>query len=77
MIMNATNEQKQLLKMYEIYFKLDITFEEAQSKIVKAEKAKEAVRNFWSKGNDLEGSGFFSRWLEDLPKTPKTIKKSK
>lgn len=62
--MKATNEQKQLCRMYGLKIKKDATFEEAAKKIATAKKQHEDQRKS-NVPSDLEGSGMFDRWLED------------
>lgn len=63
--MKATNEQKQLMKMYHLKFDDMTSYHEAKNKIDRIRKEKEKNGKSWMKGNNLEGSGWFDRWFED------------
>jgi hypothetical protein len=75
--MKITNYQKQTLKMLLINFSSTTTFEEAQSLIEKAEKERISRNEFFRKNNNMEGSDWFSRWTEDMPRSIKVQKKPK
>jgi ATP-dependent Clp protease ATP-binding subunit ClpA len=61
--MKITNYQKQSLKMWEIKFTNETTFEEAQALIEKAEAEHKNLSS--AQVNNLDGSIFFSRWNDE------------
>jgi len=74
-LMKATNYQKQQLRMHKLKISPDISFDDAKKMIKNKEREIES-RKSWIKGNNLESSGFFDRWIEnDKPK--KKLKKIK
>jgi hypothetical protein len=61
----ATNYQKQELRVFDIKFSKNISFEHAKKLLIEFKTLKEAEENKDSFSHNMEGSNWFSRWNED------------